>query len=205
MPGKPFISMDVGRIKADIDAINTTLDKVGELAIQAAKRAMVNFAEDVVAEAQANIRNQSGGLSESATVEDPVVDGGEIIVRFGFNKEYARQRDQGGTIEPVNARMLAIPLPPIIGASGPKFASPREEGDNLTLVELNGRLFLVEKRKRGGKFKGADLDRFHWMLVPRVEQEGSRFFSEVVEARMADAARQIAEGIQDGLGGGAWW
>jgi hypothetical protein len=200
---KPFITMDVGHLTADLAKIGENLDAAAELAIAGAKKAMTLFAEDLVAEAQGNIQNQSGGLADSATVEDVVVTSEALEISFGFNKEYARQRDLGGAIVPVKAKMLAIPLPPIIGASGPKFASPHEEGDALTLVELNGRLFLVEKRKRGGKFKGADLDRFHWMLVPRVEQVGSKYFTSVVEARKAHAGQAIADGVRAGLGGGA--
>jgi hypothetical protein len=201
---KPIITMEIGDLKGQVGNIFQKLDASVATIVATTERAMTEVAEDLVAQAQGNINNMSGALSDSATVEQPTRDGAFITLKFGFNSEYGRQRDQGGTIVPRNRQMLAIPLPPIMGASGPKFQSPLDEGvDALDLVPINGRLFLVEKAKGGGKFKASDLDRFHWQLVPEVTQEGSRFFTSVVEARRAEVPVLIAERVAAALGGSA--
>lgn len=203
MAVKPIITMEVGDLRGQVGKIFSELDASVATIVATTERAMTEVAEDLVAQAQGNINNMSGALSDSATVEQPVRDGAFITLKFGFNSEYGRQRDQGGTIVPRNRQMLAIPLPPIMGASGPKFQSPLDEGaDALDLVPLNGRLFLVEKRPGGGKFKAGDLDRFHWQLVPSVDQEGSKFFTSVIEAKRAEIPVLIAERVAAALGGG---
>ena len=191
----PFITMDIGSVKGAVEKIGRTLDVALDQIVGATRLAMVQIANDVNAEASQRINARTGDLKRAATVEEPVLEGDQIVVRFGFNRRYARQRDQGGEIRPKNGQLLAIPLDPILTAQGvSRYASPLEEPD-LKLVKLNGRLFLVKEQPKGGAFKAKDLNAFHWMLVPSVNQKGSGFFSDPVKEATPDMPRRIAERV----------
>jgi len=195
---QPFISMNVGNVQQQVQAIDRKLDATLDQILGATTQAMVEIANDVNSEAQSRINNRSGDLSRGATVEEPEIKGEEIIVRFGFNKKHARQRDQGGPIVPKNARMLAIPLDPILTGRGvPQYPSPRAEPD-LFLLKLWGKLFLA--RKMGKTDRTIQL---HWLLVDRVEQEGSHFLTGSVQEATPDMPRRIAERVSAILSGGA--
>jgi hypothetical protein len=193
----PFVTMQAGDITAQVRAVTKEIDRVADHVIAAAGRALDELAEDMLGKAQAAAPVQTGRLQESGTTEPLATEGGALVKRWGFNLRYARMRDQGGTIVPVNAKMLAIPL----SAAAKRLASPREQA-NLDLVPLNGRLFLVERAK-GGTFKAKDLQRFHWMLVPKVTQQGNGYVTKVVEAERANVARKVAEDVGRALGGAA--
>lgn len=198
---KPFISMDAGNITATVNFIGASLERVRDDVVKAAGEAMNQLAEDMLAQAQANIPSKSGRLAESGTTEQLVLEGSELVKRWGFNSKYARMRDQGGTILPVNGRALSIPL----STEAKRLASPREMGDRLKLVPLNGKLFLVEKEPKGQgrRFVRGDFKNFHWQLVPKVVQGGSGFVSKVVEARKGDVPRTVADAVGRAIGGGA--
>lgn len=188
---KAFITVDTGNLKAQIDRVNNQLDRAAEVAIAATERAMVEIAEDMLAKAQAKISVRSGELQASGIVLPSEIKGDEINVRWGFNKEYARIRDQGGDIVPVKAQMLAIPLDPIMTATGPRFSSPREE-PNLELVPILHYLFLADK----------DTGEFHWLLTPHVHQEGNQFVSGTVQDEAQNVAPTIARRVGEILGAG---
>lgn len=189
----PFISMNVGGIKQVVNLMGAQLQRV----MDATKQAMGEIANDLVSEAQARIQNGSGDLSRSGTVEDLVIEGDELVQRFGFNSVHGRQTDQGGTIKAKNGRNLAIPLDPILTSRGvSKYTGPRAEPD-LFPLKLWGKLFLA--RKMGKTDRTIQL---HWLLVPSVTQEGNRFFTGVVDANKGDIPRRMADRISGILSGG---
>jgi hypothetical protein len=193
----PFVTMQAGNITAQIDPVLRTLDGVKAKVVNAASRALDLLGEDMLAQAQANVNTQTGRTQESATSEPVVLEGSTLVKRWGFNIRHGLQLDKGGPIFPVNGHMLAIPL----SEAAKKLASPLEQND-LDLVPLNGRLFLVERPAGGGQFQAKDLQLFHWMLVPKVDQKGTQFVSKVVQARRADVPRVVAEEVGKAIGGG---
>jgi hypothetical protein len=196
---RPFVTMEAGNITAQIQAANAAIDRVGAEVIQAAGSALDLLAEDMLAQAQAAAPVDQGRLQESGTTEPLVLEGKDLVKRWGFNLAYARIRDQGGTIRPKKAGgMLAIPLSDV----AKKLASPLEQND-LDLVPLNGRLFLVERLAGGGTFEAKHLNAFHWMLVPEVTQQGNGYVTKTVDARRADVPRVVAEHVGKAIGGGA--
>ena len=181
---KAFITMSAGNIKADIERVNGNLDKIADAAIAATAQAMGEVANDMLSIAQSKINVRSGELQASGLVEEPTIASEEILVRWGFNSPYARIRDQGGDIFPVRGTMLAIPLDAIMTATGPRFASPREE-PNLELVPILQNLYLADK----------DTGEFHWLLTPHVHQEGNRFVSGTVQEEAPNVVPKIAERV----------
>lgn len=194
----PFITMQAGNIAAQVSPILRAMDTIQAKVVAAASRALDLVAEDMLAQAKAAAPVDQGTLQASGTTEPIVLEGTELVKRWGFNSRYARMRDQGGVIEPVNGSMLAIPLSDV----AKRLTSPLEQQD-LDLVPLNGRLFLVERLPAGGDFQAEHLSAFHWMLVPRVEQEGNGYVTKTVEARRDDVPRVVAEHVGKAIGGGA--
>jgi hypothetical protein len=189
----PFVSMDAGNIRAQVQAVTKELDRVAVKAVDAARKALDLAGEAMLSDAQAAAPVQTGRLQESGSTEPVVLEGSELVKRWGFNLRYARMRDQGGTIVPVNAKLLSIPL----SDKAKRMASPREMGDTLRLVPINGKLFLVEKEgKRVAKGK---LPTFHWLLVPKVKQEGNQFVSRTVAAWKETLPRFVADQVGGAL------
>lgn len=190
---KPFITVDSGNLKAQIDRVNNSLDRTAEVVIASTERAMIEIAEDMLSKAQAKMANnvRSGDLIGSGFAFKEDLTGAEIVVKWGFNKEYARIRDQGGDIFPSKAKLLAIPLDPIMTATGPRFASPREE-PNLELVPILQYLFLADK----------DTGEFHWLLTPHVHQEGSHYASSTVQEEAQNVAPTVARRVGELLESG---
>lgn len=195
----PFISMDVANLTQQIQKVGLTLDRARDTAIAAASRAMDLAGEAMLADAQAAAPVDSGALQASGGAEPVVLEGKELVKRWGFNSKYARMRDQGGTILPVRARMLAIPL----SDEAKRKASPLEMEGRLRLVPINGRLFLIEKEPKGqhNVFKRSDLRHFHWMLVPRVEQEGNQFVTKTVAVWKEQLPKLVADEVGRAIGG----
>ncbi len=181
-----------------LENIGPALDKEFQTILAATNQAMGEVANDIVSEAQSRINNRSGDLSRASTVEEGVLSGDEITRLFGFNSKHGRQTDQGGTILPKNGRMLSIPLDPILTSRGvPQYPSPRSEPD-LFLLKLWGKLFLA--RRMGKTDRSIEL---HWLLVPSVEQPGTRFVSDVVKAETPGIPGRVAARIQQLRAGGA--
>lgn len=201
--GKPFITIGTGNLKAQIDRINTSLDHTAEMALAATEQAMKEVAEDMLSKAQAKVAVRSGDLQGSGMVNQPVITGEEITVRWGFNKEYARIRDQGGDIVPVKAKLLAIPLDPVLTAAGiPQYASPREDagsaGNGLFLLKFAGHLFLAEHIGRGKTSRVS----FRWELVPHVHQDGNHYVSGTVQEEAQNVATTVAQRVGEMLSSG---
>ncbi len=178
-----FWSINVTRIKADVQRVRGNLDRLLGKMLGWVSQAMHAIALDWMSEAQRRLAPQkrSGELHNSAQIDDAVVEGDAIVKRFGFNAPYAAFRDHGGTITARRSDMLSIPLSPILDANGTsRYQTPRQE-PKLFLVKMkDGRLFLA-MRVPGGL-------EFHWKLQKSVKQDGSFYFSAVVSERRAHVA-----------------
>jgi hypothetical protein len=192
-----MITISTGSVQQAVRGINRSLDASLEKILLATGQAITEIANDVNADAQARINNRSGDLSRSATVEEIIVTADQISVRFGFNSLHGRQTDQGGPILPKRGRMLAIPLDPILTGRGvSRYPSPLAE-PGLFLLKLWGKLFLAKKM---GK-QDASIQ-LHWLLTPKVEQPGTRFFTGAVRQATPDIPRRIAERVSSLLPAG---
>lgn len=188
----PWIQMDAGKVAAQVDQVNKNLDAIREKYIAALTQAVVEYANDTVAEAQQACAVRTGNLKGSASVSDPLITDTQVSCVGGFNIAYAYKRDQGGPIYPSKARMLAIPLDKILtGAGVPRYSSPREE-QGLFVLKLWGRVFLAKRTRRTVEL--------HWVLKDHVDQKGDGFFSRVVEARKTEAANIIGLRTRNQLG-----
>jgi hypothetical protein len=199
---RPFWIFEAGKFKASVAQAKLGLE-AAEVKLKAAvARSLGLLAEDWLSTAQARAHVRSGALRGSADVLDPVIVGTEISVEFGFNIRYGRFRNFGGTIKPVKAKMLAIPLKPVLTGRGvARYSSPREQRD-LFVIRLAGKLFLARKRwKRKPKgvpaWQNIELD---WKLVPSVTQQGDKFLTSVIEERRDQAPALLAELVRKELG-----
>ncbi len=86
------------------------LRKLGRSFPDIVAQALVQYGEFILAEATFRAPVDTGALAASGIVTDPVVIDDEIIVIVGFNKVYAAIQNEGGTIRPVRAMALFIPL-----------------------------------------------------------------------------------------------
>ena len=73
--------------------------------------------------------------------------------RQGANVRYAKIHEMGGTVRPIKAKYLAIPVGPAKTAAGvARYASPRDAPVELRFVQsLKGQPLLVEQRGKKGR------------------------------------------------------
>ena len=104
-------SIDIAAFNKSIRQVRKNL-KMLEWAFKlAVYQAIKEYAEKFIAKAQARAPAGEGNLRGSATVVPTTDATGETVgVVAGFNIVYAHMRDVGGTIKPVRAKALFIPL-----------------------------------------------------------------------------------------------
>jgi hypothetical protein len=187
------LSFDLDGLLGDIEKVKGGLDQASYVVVESLMRALDAIARDILSAAQINLETQtrSGDLSRSGKVTDVVLSDGKINVSLGFTEVYAAQRDQGGTITAKNGKMLAIPLAPILTATGSRFKSPLEE-TNLECISILGNVYLVDKTTH----------EFHWLLTPSVTQKGSYYLTSVVQERQGQVGAVAAQLVKDDLSQG---
>jgi hypothetical protein len=196
---KPIVSINGGRIKADLAKVGQRMSMARQIALNAARDAMVLHANDMVANAQRRLEPQtrSGELSASGSVTDPEMTQHAVEVWIGFNKEYAAQREKGGPIRAVRAKMLAIPLDPALTAAGvPKYSSPREIPGAFVL-KLWGRAFIAAEAGTG---KNRILTLFY-VLKESVVQTGSHYMEITLVEKGPEMAGVVSEAVGRAWGG----
>lgn len=142
------------KVSVDIDSRGVE-DAAAALAAggltSAAARALLESAQRLEAEIIVEVRARltkypRGALARSwrTTLEQ---DDRELTATVASRLPYARVQDEGGTIRPVRARMLAIP---IRGPGGPKLGQgPRQFPGDLHVEKTpKGRLVLVDEKGR---------------------------------------------------------
>jgi len=193
---RPIIVLDVGKVRADIKRVKAKVQEGTNIVLEETKVTMARYAEFLLGQAQAKINNRSGVLSRTGTVADLLENEGALIVEFGFNSPHGAQTDQGGTIRAKPGRNLAIPLPPVLTPAGvARFNSPREEPGLELLVGKRHR-FLAVKDRGKRKLVRSDL---HWLLVPKVTQKGTRYFSDAIKENKEKTAAVVAEAVKKRL------
>lgn len=192
-----IIILNTGRVRADIIRTKAGIKRGVDVALQAATVSMVKFAEFLLGKSRAKINNRSGNLSTTGVVADPIITPEKIEIQLGFRADYAAQVDKGGEIRPKKGRALAIPQRPILSPAGvARFKSPREE-PNLVLIKGKRFLFLIVPPKKR-KLVRSDI---HWILVPRVRQRGTRYFTRTLNENRQRATPAVSAAIKKRLGG----
>lgn len=196
------LSFDLEGFLGDIEGAKLGLDAAAAVVREAAKQAMDAIARDMISQAQINLETQtrSGDLSRSAVILEAQATDDSIVQGFGFTERYAAQRDQGGTILPKNGRALAITLEPVLTPAGvARYDSPlRDDGapNGMFIVKLWGKVYLAHHVGEGADSR---LE-FRWLLVPSVTQQGSFFFTGVIQERQSQIGAVQAQLIKDSLG-----
>ncbi|HLF92748.1 MAG TPA: hypothetical protein VJB14_04760 [Planctomycetota bacterium] len=198
---KPFVTMDARRASIDARAVVGNLKKLEERYLAAVPVALSRFGEflgrQAARRAPVGIRKGGGGgLRESLTVTEPRLVAGNVIrVEVGFNKPYAAIRDQGGTIKPVRAKALFIPLKP--GA--------RPGDPDTFLVPRPGKPPLVAKgRKRRGKKLGIEAHlEIVAVLVKEVTQKGNGYLTNTFQELAPRAGELVSEEVRKIMAAGA--
>lgn len=148
------------------------------------------IAADMHSNAVKNIKKfrDSGELMNSGSTK--VVLGDESYARDTFNAPHAAMREFGGTIKPVNAKSLAIPVHP-----SAKGKSPRDFSD-LTLIPSRGSRPALLVREAGRKVKGGGRARFDLMfvLVKRVMQSASPYLRPALYDNLDKYVKRFASG-----------
>lgn len=106
-----FIDLDLGPMMRSIRTSVEGVEKARKVYEAAAQTAVVQYAEHIVGIAgQRAPIGKSGELRASGTTQGPEIVADGFVVWAAFNIVYARMRDVGGTIYPVRAQALFIPL-----------------------------------------------------------------------------------------------
>jgi hypothetical protein len=91
----------------------------------------------------------SGGLSRK---------GGDLVLSWGSPLERLRWYEEGGTVRPKRARLLAVPLT----RRAKRYSSPKKYPEQLILIKgRKGRFWLVQKPEGSGAWK------FIYALIPK--------------------------------------
>lgn len=119
-----LFSIDGRALRKSLQATARRFDATQKQLMRAIDIAVVKYAEDTLREAQerapvgksagrdssGKFTAKGGGLRASGTIDGPNQIGDGIEVLIGFDKVYARIQDLGGTIFPVRAKRLFVPL-----------------------------------------------------------------------------------------------
>lgn len=90
-----------------VQATKDGIDRLLAALPQATARVSVSMAEEVQRDARANLEDPMGPLAESILLEGPdQVGSTEYMTKAGPTLVYGRQRELGGTIEPVSHTFL---------------------------------------------------------------------------------------------------
>lgn len=148
--------------------LNWNVQPVIQMADEIIEDALNIIVADMHSNAVKNIEKfrDSGELMNSGSTK--VVLGDNPYGRVLFDAPHSAMREFGGTIEPVNAKSLAVPIHP-----SAKGKSPRDF-DDLTLIPSKGSrpALLVRKRGRGLRNERFDL---MFVLVKKVTQSASPY------------------------------
>lgn len=107
------LSIDMKVLEDSLRAVKRKLKITEERLRFAIYAALVEYAEKFLEKAQARAPHDKGNLRGSATVvAEALEQEKQVSVTAGFNIVYAHIRDAGGTIRPVRAKALFIPLRP---------------------------------------------------------------------------------------------
>ncbi|MCE5281964.1 MAG: hypothetical protein LLG93_07660 [Deltaproteobacteria bacterium] len=182
---KPFITIDDKAVSVGIHATMAAIEKQGAVAVAAVRYALAQFADKIAMESGPKVpvglsRGSGSGLRGSWAATDPVMESdGTMTVVCGYNTVYAAMRDQGGTIRPVRAKALFVPIKP--GA--------RPGDPNTFLIPRVGKPPLVCTRSSGKR--SVNIPEVVAVLVKSVKQKGTFYFTSTVEALRPQAPEMI--------------
>ena len=181
-----------GRLRARVARDVTALGKRAE-----------RYAKEGLLSGQ-RLRVRSGRLRASIATEiEEGADYVDLKLRAGAGPRpirYAAQREYGGTITPVRAKMLAIPLPPALTAAGVAKMAPRDLVGGFVWRTMTGRLVLGRREGRRGRPVA------YFLLVRSVTQTGAYYLRDTMDL-MRQAVPDVLQSAVDaelrGVFGGA--
>jgi len=175
--------------------------RIGALLLDGLRAAAAQGAEGVrerlgAGELGLTMRHPASGLAASVTSE--ITDPAEPRAAVGVPADspaarYARMLAVGGTITPVRARALAVP----ISEEAKRYSSPRDMPD-LELIPRKGKpSLLVEKlQARGGR---REQWRIHWVLVASVTIQATDWLARGLRLSLPEMVDALQSVVDDGL------
>ncbi len=192
--GVGLFTLNAEKVLEGIEGVKQGLDLVLQMVTKEAVQGTQDFAGLVIFEAQQRVPKRSEDLKDSAVIQEPRQDDLGVFTRAGFDKIYAHIQDAGGTIRPVRADALAIPMPAIRDANGKsKYANPRQE-PTLFVVRIHNIGYLAKK-------VGTGLE-LHWRFAHEVVIKGNRYLSGVIEDQKSKMPEFFGNRIKGRLVGG---
>jgi hypothetical protein len=143
------------------------------------------------AEAARNGKSSFRRTSNGGLIDDMIAPavfsqaGARFEVSIGSDKPYARIRDEGGTIEAKNGRVLSIPVAEELKNQLSGMRGPRD---------FKGHWRKLKDETKIGFFED-ETDRLLFIGVPKVTQTGTRFFSRAWDKVSPVALRNIGDGF----------
>lgn len=177
-------------VKVDMSGLQKLADLGGNLPKvvgTGVRRILLELSNQITLQIRGGALHQrSGRLAKAWTVRG----GAEVNVTetavgaagsIGTNNPYARIQEEGGTVKPVSAQMLAIPLGPAKTAAGvSRFSSPRQVPGLFMIKSRAGNLLLVKAAGRGA------LEAWY-VLKTQVRIPASRYLTKAAEATQPKA------------------
>lgn len=158
-----LILKTAGNVKKSLDGL------IGRVNLGTARAADVITGQLRVASAQDPLHARTGNLAREWKTERL----GIMEFRAVNRLPYARILEEGGTIEPKSAKMLAIPIGEGVTSRGvARFASPRDVPDLFTFRSKAGNLIMAKRR-------GSSMD-IYFVLKEKVRIPAYRFASRAV-------------------------
>lgn len=140
------------------------------------------------------LRVRSGRLRGSiATALDEEADAVTLRLIAGAGTRpirYAAQREYGGTVVPVRAKMLAIPLAPALTPAGVQKMAPRDLVGGFVWRTHTGRLVLGRREGKRGRPIA------YFLLVRSVTQQGAFYLRDTMDL-MRQAAPEVLRNAVD--------
>ena len=177
---------------------------------------------------RADLTPRSGGLGKSwnprvSAKVQVTPTGSGAVGTLGSDHPAARIQNDGGTVKPVTANMLSIPLEPAKTPAGvSKYASPRQVPDLFVITSKKGNVLLVKRSKNkvrymvdtvrdkrgrfraGGKARSVSGLRYGiepwFLLVKQVNLPATKYIDHSIEDASPKFAETMDRAIQEEIG-----
>ena len=202
MAQQPVITAEFSA--ADKKRIQDKLDKVGAVQtpsiIIAFRRGLLEIENKVKENASGPIIHVRSGRLRSSIGSYTFGSDKELVGRVGSGQrtgqpvKYAGILETGGTIRPVKAKMLAIPLKAALTSAGVPRYTPREVPNSFIMRTKNGNLMIFAK---SGKKRITPM----FALVKSAKIPAFKYLSKSLTQSKAAAVKEIEQGINNVLSG----
>ena len=202
MAGQPEITAQF--TPAEKKRIEDKLQKIGALKapmiITAFNRGLLQIENQIKKNASGPILHVRSGRLRSSIGSYTFGSDKELVGRVGSGQrtgqpvKYAGILETGGTIRPVKAKMLAIPLKAALTSAGVPRYTPREVPNSFIMRTKNGNLMIFAK---SGKKRITPM----FVLKNSVKIPAFKYLSKSLTQSKAAAVKEIEQGINNVLSG----